>query len=114
MAIVRGVCGKVSGGRPEAGRGDESLLLEDEVGGGGAWRNLGPVRDAGRDVDGVSRVEGDLFASGDFGAAGFVGLVRQSVGALYGAAGHEDDSALSDDHLVGPVGVEFGIACVDA
>ena len=74
-----------------------------------------PVGDVGRDVDDVSGVEDDFFSALDAGAEGFAGG-RCVIGVffLHGAAGDEGDGAFSDDHLVGPELVAFGVAGVDA
>ena len=88
------------------------LFFDDEVGGGGAGGEFDPVRNIGGDVGDVAGVEDDFFASFDAGTAGF--SWGGGVSCLHRSAGDEGDGSLGDDHLVGPVVVEFGVAGVDA
>ncbi len=88
------------------------FFFEDEVGCSGAGGEFDPVGEVGGDVGDVAGVEDYFFAAFDAGAASFSG--GGGVSCLHGAAGDEGESALEDDHLVGPVVVEFGVAGVDA
>src|SRR5271154_1106808 len=88
------------------------FFFDDEVGGGGAGGGLDPVGDVGGDVGDVAGVEDDFFASFYAGTACFSG--GGGVSSLHSAAGDEGDGAFGDDHLIGPVVVELGVAGVDA
>lgn len=88
------------------------FFFEYEVGGCCAGGDFDPVGDVGGDVGNVAGVKDYFFAAFDSRAAGFSGGSR--VSSLHRSAGDERDSALEDDHLVGPLFVEFGVAGVDA
>lgn len=88
------------------------FFFNDEVGGGCAWSDFYPVRNARGDVGDVSGVKDNFFSALNARAADFSGIC--GVFSLHGAAGDEGEGALSDDHLVGPLLVDFGVAGVDA
>jgi hypothetical protein len=90
------------------------FFFEDEVGDGGAGGDFGLVGQACGDVGDVSGVEDGFFSAFDAGAESFAGGGAVGVFALESAAGDEGDSALLDDHLVGPELVALGVAAVDA
>jgi hypothetical protein len=70
------------------------------------------VRDSCGDVSDVPSVKDDFFSALNAGAAYLPGL--GVVFGLQGAAGDEREGALADDHLIGPLLVELGVAGVDA
>lgn len=87
------------------------FFFDNEVGGGGAWGEFYPVRDARGDVGDVSSVKDDFFSALNAGAADLSG--SGGVFCLHGATGDESDGALVDDHLIGPLLVKFGVAGMD-
>ena len=90
------------------------FLFEDEVGNGGAGGDFGLMGHACGDVDDVSGVEDGFFSALDSGAEGFAGGGAVGVFSLHSATSDEGDSALLDDHLVGPELVALGVSAVDA
>jgi len=88
------------------------FFFEDEVGGGGARSDFYPVGHVGGDVRDVSGVEDYFFAAFNARAAGFSG--RGDVYGLHGATGDQGQGFFEDDHLVGPLLVQLGVAGVDA
>jgi hypothetical protein len=88
------------------------FFFEDEVAGGSAGGEFDPVGDVGWDANDIAWVEDYFFSALNAGAASFSG--GSDVPFLHCASGNQGRGSFGDDHLVGPLLVEFGIAGVDA
>ena len=88
------------------------FFFDDKVGSGCAGGDLYPVWNVRGDVSDVSGVEDDFLSALNAGAADL--SWSSDAVCLHGASGDEGDGALFDDHLVGPLLVEFSVAGVDA